>query len=55
MVIERYSLMKKLMNKVAGFMKNEEGQGVVEYALIQRCIQRPGFSSHWSHQGCSRD
>ncbi len=26
--------MKKLMNKVRGFMKNEEGQGLVEYALI---------------------
>jgi len=26
--------MKKLMNKVSGFMKNEEGQGLVEYALI---------------------
>lgn len=26
--------MKKLMNKVRGFMKNEKGQGLVEYALI---------------------
>jgi pilus assembly protein Flp/PilA len=26
--------MKKLMKKVVGFMKNEEGQGLVEYALI---------------------
>ncbi|MCK9418553.1 MAG: Flp family type IVb pilin [Nitrospirae bacterium] len=26
--------MKKLMEKVKGFMKNEEGQGLVEYALI---------------------
>jgi len=26
--------MKKLMKKVKGFMKNEEGQGLVEYALI---------------------
>ncbi len=26
--------MKKLMNRVSGFMKNEEGQGLVEYALI---------------------
>jgi len=26
--------MKKLMKKVVGFMKNEEGQGLIEYALI---------------------
>jgi len=26
--------MKKLMKKVKGFMKNEEGQGLIEYALI---------------------
>jgi pilus assembly protein Flp/PilA len=26
--------MKKLMEKIKGFMKNEEGQGLVEYALI---------------------
>jgi pilus assembly protein Flp/PilA len=28
------NLMKKLMKKVAGLVKNEEGQGLVEYALI---------------------
>jgi pilus assembly protein Flp/PilA len=26
--------MKNLMKKVVGFMKKEEGQGLVEYALI---------------------
>jgi len=26
--------MKKLMEKVKGFMKNEEGQGLIEYALL---------------------
>ncbi len=26
--------MKSLMKKVRGFVKNEEGQGLVEYALI---------------------
>ena len=26
--------MKKLMQKVKGFMKNEEGQGLIEYALL---------------------
>lgn len=26
--------MKSLMKKVKGFVKNEEGQGLVEYALI---------------------
>jgi pilus assembly protein Flp/PilA len=26
--------MKKVMNKVVGLIKNEEGQGMVEYALI---------------------
>ncbi len=26
--------MKKLMKKFVGFMKKEEGQGLVEYALI---------------------
>ena len=26
--------MKKLIKKVTGFMKNEEGQGLVEYALL---------------------
>jgi pilus assembly protein Flp/PilA len=34
MKIERHSLMKKLIKKFAGFVKNEEGQGLVEYALI---------------------
>jgi pilus assembly protein Flp/PilA len=26
--------MKNLIKKVSGFMKNEEGQGLVEYALL---------------------
>jgi pilus assembly protein Flp/PilA len=26
--------MKKLMEKVKGFMKNEEGQGLIEYSLL---------------------
>jgi pilus assembly protein Flp/PilA len=26
--------MKKLIKKMSGFMKNEEGQGLVEYALL---------------------
>ena len=30
--------MKSLMKKVTDFMKNEEGQGLVEYALILALI-----------------